>query len=79
MAIGAIQRMPEPVKSAQPVPEQFPGLKLGHLLGKGSYGRVYRGTWRGEIIAAKVLAQMPSRAVPCLLPGSCLVSLLQLQ
>ena len=57
-------RTPEPVRSEQQVPEQFPGLKLGHLLGKGSYGRVYRGTWRGETIAAKV-------AVSLLIPPLC--------
>ena len=59
-----MQRPPEPVRSAQPVPEQFPGLKLGHLLGKGSYGRVYRGTWRGNTIAAKVSAFKPSQLLP---------------
>ena len=30
------------------------GLQLGHLLGKGSYGRVYHGFWHGQEVAVKV-------------------------
>ena len=45
------------------MPEQFPGMKLGHLLGKGSYGRVFRGSWRGQTIAAKV--RRPATHVHC--------------
>ena len=40
-----------------PVPEdRFPGLKLGPLLGQGSYGQVFRGTYQGEAVAVKVRA-----------------------
>ena len=31
----------------------LPRLELGKLLGQGSYGRVYRGTYNGKIIAVK--------------------------
>lgn len=30
------------------------GLELGHLLGKGSFGSVYYGTWLGTPVAVKV-------------------------
>lgn len=36
------------------VPKDFEGLELGPLLGKGSYGRVYRGCYHGEEVAVKV-------------------------
>lgn len=31
-----------------------PGVELGELLGKGSYGRVFLGSWHGEEVAIKV-------------------------
>ncbi|KAK9916182.1 hypothetical protein WJX75_009766 [Coccomyxa subellipsoidea] len=33
----------------------FEGLRLGPQLGKGSYGKVYRGTWQGKRVAVKVV------------------------
>ena len=32
----------------------IPGVKLGPLLGKGSFGSVHYGTWNGAQIAVKV-------------------------
>ncbi len=36
------------------VPPELEGLQLGPLLGKGSYGRVYRGWFHEEAVAVKV-------------------------
>eukprot|EP00879_Flechtneria_rotunda_P009419 GHRR01009861.1.p1 GENE.GHRR01009861.1~~GHRR01009861.1.p1 ORF type:complete len:626 (+),score=158.82 GHRR01009861.1:171-2048(+) len=35
--------------------EPFADIKLGPLLGKGAFGRVYRGTWNGKMVAVKVI------------------------
>ncbi|PRW55899.1 kinase [Chlorella sorokiniana] len=31
------------------------GLQLGELLGRGAFGKVYRGRWKGAIVAVKVI------------------------
>ena len=36
-------------------PTVFKDVRLGPLIGRGAYGRVYRGTWNGNIVAVKVI------------------------
>ncbi|KAF5838510.1 kinase-like domain-containing protein [Dunaliella salina] len=38
--------------------DPFDDVKLGQLLGTGSYGRVYRGLWNGAVVAVKVLEHL---------------------
>ena len=40
--------------SGLPQEVPFEGLELGPMLGKGVYGVVYRGLWRGQRVAVKV-------------------------
>ncbi|KXZ50686.1 hypothetical protein GPECTOR_15g370 [Gonium pectorale] len=42
--------------------DPFDDVKLGPLLGKGSYGRVYRGVWNGAQVAVKVLETVQQAA-----------------
>ena len=42
--------------------EPFEGVSLGPLLGKGSFGRVYRALWNGTPVAVKV-CQAPAQGL----------------
>ncbi|WIA08911.1 hypothetical protein OEZ85_008329 [Tetradesmus obliquus] len=48
----------------------FQDIKLGPLLGKGAFGRVYRGMWNGKMVAVKVLEYSQQQNEDgCLLEG----------
>jgi serine/threonine protein kinase len=37
------------------MPTAFTDVRLGPLIGRGAYGRVYRGSWNGNTVAVKVM------------------------
>lgn len=37
------------------MPSAFTDVRLGPLIGRGAYGRVYRGSWNGNTVAVKVM------------------------
>ncbi|GIL95747.1 hypothetical protein Vretimale_1598 [Volvox reticuliferus] len=45
--------------------EPFPGLKLGHLLGKGGYGKVFSASYKGQKVAAKVISNEMLKSTTC--------------
>eukprot|EP00878_Enallax_costatus_P013232 GHUV01013833.1.p1 GENE.GHUV01013833.1~~GHUV01013833.1.p1 ORF type:complete len:316 (+),score=72.02 GHUV01013833.1:1980-2927(+) len=50
--------------------EPFADIKLGPLLGKGAFGRVFRGTWNGKLVAVKVIEYSQEQMDDgCLLEG----------
>lgn len=61
----------EPPACQQPMPDEafdsqasLSGVKLGPLLGQGSYGRVYRAQWQGAVCAVKVCCCCVQFALP---------------
>ena len=60
---SASQSLPPPTPTATPEDElkpPIPNVRLGPLLGKGSFGSVHYGTWNGAQIAVKVLCHTVS-------------------
>ncbi len=44
--------------------EPFDGVVLGPLLGKGSFGRVYRALWDGKPVAVKARSLISRATTP---------------
>ncbi|GAB4814749.1 hypothetical protein N2152v2_001795 [Parachlorella kessleri] len=54
-AAARLQRQQHLASLRQAMPSTFVDVKLGPLIGRGAYGRVYRGGWNGNIVAVKVV------------------------
>ncbi len=46
------------------MPTAFTDVRLGPLIGRGAYGRVYRGSWNGNTVAVKVMETTENLANP---------------
>lgn len=46
------------------MPTAFTDVRLGPLIGRGAYGRVYRGSWNGNTVAVKVMETTERLASP---------------
>lgn len=44
-----------PLILSKDTPTVFKDIRLGPMIGRGAYGRVYRGNWNGNIVAVKVI------------------------
>lgn len=47
--------LPQGMIFKKSAPSAFTDVRLGPLIGRGAYGRVYRGTWHGNAVAVKVI------------------------
>ena len=55
----------DPITAVPPIP----GVQLGPLLGKGSFGSVHYGTWNGKTVAVKVAFPLDINNALCCAPG----------
>lgn len=54
---------PAVVGDFDPEPVDFRELSLQEVIGVGGFGKVYRGTWRGELVAVKAARQDPDEDI----------------
>lgn len=59
---GQLSKQNSVTRSEEEVKPPIPGVRLGPLLGKGSFGSVHYGTWNGAQIAVKVIQHMATEA-----------------
>lgn len=50
-----------PLMLSRDAPTVFKDIRLGPMIGRGAYGRVYRGNWNGNIVAVKVITSDSGR------------------
>lgn len=61
---GVVQDLdPVVVPELEPEPVEFSELSLEEVIGVGGFGKVYRGTWRGELVAVKAARQDPDEDI----------------
>ncbi|XP_048851327.1 mitogen-activated protein kinase kinase kinase 11-like isoform X2 [Brienomyrus brachyistius] len=54
---------PAAAKDLEPEEVDFAELSLEEVIGVGGFGKVYRGTWRGELVAVKAARQDPDEDI----------------
>ncbi|ROL43121.1 Mitogen-activated protein kinase kinase kinase 11 [Anabarilius grahami] len=61
---GVVQDLgPAVVSELEPEAVDFSELSLEEVIGVGGFGKVYRGTWKGELVAVKAARQDPDEDI----------------